>query len=124
MAKAVNVILDVNNREYDLNTMGLVNMTFDRYLGEPSVATSGVLSNLDVTMFDYTGYNLLSILQAERGNIRIRYGFDDNLSDVYVLNSLKYKATYNNMGVMIAIGAYATQTNRTFPAEVFFREHS
>lgn len=120
MAKAVNVILDVNNREYDLNTMGLVNMTFDRYLGEPSVATSGVLSNLDVTMFDYTGYNILSILQAERGNIRIRYGFDDNLSDVYVLNSLKYKATYNNMGVMIAIGAYATQTNRTFPAEVFF----
>ena len=36
----------------------------------------------------------------------------DNLSQVYTLNFLKYKATYNNLGSMISIGAIGSQINR------------
>jgi hypothetical protein len=119
MARAVNVMLEVNNKEYNINNMGLVSMTFDRYLGNTSDRTSNVLTNLDITMFDYTGYQLLSILQKERGKIKLKYGFEDDMSSTYILNSLKYNATYNNMGVMIAIGAYALQTNKKFPSEAY-----
>lgn len=119
MARAINILLDVGDRSYDINDMGLVNMSFDRYLGSTKDIESGILSNLDITMFDQTGYKLLSILQKQSGKIKFKYGFEDNLSDLFVLNNLKYKATYNNMGVMISIGAYAFNSTRKFKSEVY-----
>ena len=119
MAKAVNVLLDVGDKRYDINKMGLVKMEFDRFLGSTQSSESGVLSDMTITMFDQTGDELLSILQASQNNIKISYGFEDNLSDRYNLNLIKFNTTYNNLGAMVSIGAIGSQINRKFPAEVY-----
>lgn len=119
MARAVNVLLDVGENRYDMNKMGLVRMEFNRFLGSTQSATSGVLSDLTITMFDKTGHELLSILQAAQSNIRVSYGFEDNLSEPYNLNLIKFNSTYNNLGAMVSVGAIGSQTNRKFPAESY-----
>lgn len=119
MPQAINVLLDVNDNRYDINKMGLVSMEFNRFLGSTKSAKSGILSDMTITMFDKTGSSLLSILQAGQSNIRVSYGFDENMSDPYALNILKFNSTYNNLGAMVSIGAIGTQINRKFSAETY-----
>ena len=119
MAQAVNVLLDANNRKYDLNQMGLVSMEFNRFLGSTRSADSGVLSDMTITMFDKTGSQLLSILQEEQNTIKIQYGFENNLSEPYKLNVIKFNSTYNNLGAMVSIGAIGTQITRKSVAETY-----
>ena len=119
MARAVNVLLDVQGKKFDINKIGLTSLTFDRFLGSPSDINSNVLGNLDMTIFDKTGSDILSILQANQNKIRLQYGFENELSQVYLLNLVKFKGTYNNLGIMVGIGGIASQINRKFPAEVY-----
>lgn len=118
MARAVNVLLDVGDKRYDINQMGLINMEFNRILS-PEDISSGVLSDLTMTLFDKTGYELLSILQASQSNIILSYGFEDALSDKYSLDLLKFNTTYNNLGAMVSVGAIGSQINRKFPSEFY-----
>lgn len=122
--RSVNVQLEYTNPNgevvaFDINSQGLVGMTFKRYLGETTDARSGVLSNMDITMFDKTGYKLLSMFQASEGRLRIRYGFEDDMSETYDLSILKYKSTYNNMGVMSSIGAIGTASFINYGPEIY-----
>lgn len=119
MARAVNVLLDVQGQKFDINKIGLTSLTFDRFLGSPSDINSNVLGNLDMTIFDKTGSDILSILQANQNKIRLQYGFENELSQVYLLNLVKFKGTYNNLGIMVGIGGIASQINRKFQAEVY-----
>jgi len=118
MARAVNVLIDVGDKRYDLNEMGLINMEFNRILS-PEDISSGVLSDLTMTLFDKTGYQLLSILQASQSNMRVSYGFEGELSDVYSLNLLKFNTTYNNLGAMVSVGAIGSQISTMYPAESY-----
>lgn len=118
MARAVNVLLDVGDQRYDINQMGLIDMEFNRILS-PEDISSGVLSDLTMTLFDKTGHELLSILQASQSNMRLSYGFEGELSEVYSLNLLKFNTTYNNLGAMVSVGAIGSQINRKFPSEVY-----
>lgn len=119
MAKAINVLLDIGSKQYDLNKMGLLSMNFNRFLGSTKGMATGVLSDIEITMFDKTGSELLAILQSKQNTVKIIYGFEDNLSQVYTLNFLKYKATYNNLGSMISIGAIGSQLNRKYNSELY-----
>lgn len=119
MAQVINVILQVGSEEYNINKTGLLSMSFDRYLGNQNIKTTSVLSELDLIFFDKTGNVLLKLLQDRSNKIKLKYGFDDNLSAVFQLNTLKINTTYNNLGCTIAIGAIAQQQSTTFPAEVY-----
>lgn len=121
MAQAVNVLLNVGDKRYDLNTMGLIKLTFDRYLGSTRDKTSNVLSNLDITMFDSTGHSLLSILQQRHGSMKLEYGFTGSLSDVYLLTIIKLNTTYNNLGCTTAVGAIGKQISIKFKPEVYLQ---
>lgn len=118
MARAVNVLLDVGDKRYDINQMGLINMEFNRILS-PDDISSGILSDLTITLFDKTGHELLSILQASQSKIKLSYGFEDQLSDLYSLDLLKFNTTYNNLGAMVSVGAIGSQINTKFPAEFY-----
>jgi hypothetical protein len=126
MAQVINVLLEIRNsktglvEEYDINKMGLISMRFDRYLGNQKVKTSAVLSELELMFSDKTGSTLLAILQNSKENtLRLKYGFDDNLSEIYQLNIIKINTTYNLMGCTVAVGAIAMQKSMSFPAEVY-----
>ena len=120
MARAVNVLLDIQGKQFDINKMGLTSLTFDRFLGSTRNISSSVLSNLDMTVFDKTGSEILALLQQNQNRILLKYGFEgDDFSQTYLLNVIKFKATYNNLGIMVGIGAIGTQLNRKFKAEVY-----
>jgi hypothetical protein len=121
MPQAVNVILYIDDEQYNLNKMGLVSMKFERFLaGNTSSIASNVLSELEIAMFDKTGSDLIAILQRNQNNIKVSYGFEnESMSPVYNLNIIKFKTTYNNLGAMVVIGAIGSEINRKFPSEVF-----
>lgn len=121
MPQAISVLLQVDDISYDLNKMGLMQMTFDRFLGAPENIKSGVLSNLDITMYDESGYKLLNILQKNRNKIKLKYGFTDNMSPVYQLTAIKVNSNFDNMGVSVAINGIAQQTHNKFPADLFVK---
>lgn len=113
MAQTVSVRLEIDDRYIDLNEHGLLNMTFDRFSASD---TSGILSELDLVMYDKTGSTLLPlILHNVDGQLRLQYGFvgdtEDTtlLSEVYVLNILKIKPRWTNRASTLSIGAIATQ---------------
>ena len=119
MARAINVLLSVNDDEFDLSNLGLVSMTFDRFIAVQNIQDKHFLANMDITMFDPTGYKLLSLLQRQNNRIKVRYGFEDQLSEYYTLNMLKFNSTYNDLGVMVAVGAVGNPIKRAFGAENF-----
>jgi len=121
MPQAISVLLQVDDISYDLNRMGLMQMTFDRFLGSPDNIKSGVLSNLDITMYDESGYKLISILQRNRNKIKLKYGFTDNMSKVFQLTAIKLNSNFDNMGVSVAINGIAQQIYNKFPADVFVK---
>ena len=98
MPQAISVLLQVDDISYDLNRMGLMQMTFDRFLGSPDNIKSGVLSNLDITMYDESGYKLISILQRNRNKIKLKYGFTDNMSKVFQLTAIKLNSNFDKIG--------------------------
>ena len=113
MAQTVSVRLEIDEDYIDLNEHGLLNMTFDRFSASD---TSGILSELDLIMYDKTGSSLLPlILHNVDGQLRLQYGFvgdtEDTtlLSEVYVLNILKIKPRWTNRASTLSIGAIATQ---------------
>lgn len=100
-------------------------MGFDRYSSNQKIVNgTTILSELEITFFDKTGTNILTILQDKSNKLRIRYGFDNNLSSVYELTILKINTTYNNMGCIVSIGAIAKQEQFKFPAEVYKKNSS
>ena len=113
MAQTVSVRLEIDEDYIDLNEHGLLNMTFDRFSASD---TSGILSELDLIMYDKTGSTLLPlILHNVDGQLRLQYGFVGDtkettlLSEVYVLNILKIKPRWTNRASTLSIGAIATQ---------------
>lgn len=122
--KSINVVLeyrDASGRQidFDLNQNGLQNLTFNRYLGNTADHSSGVLSNIDLTMFDKSGSKLLGIFQANGGKLKLKYGFEDNMSEPYDLTILKYNSTFNNLGAMASIGAIGTEAYNKYGPEVY-----
>lgn len=116
MAQTISVRLELEKGYIDLNEHGLLSMSFDRYAAGNS---SGILSELDIVMYDKTGDTLLeALLQNPNNQIRLRYGFigDNNdttsLSEIYTLNILKIKPRWTNRAATIAIGAVATQIHK------------
>lgn len=125
MPRAVNVILETGaGDELNLNNEGLISMTFDRYLGTPRDSQSEFLSRIDLTLFDRSGYRLLSLIQQSNATLRVKYGFSDNMSEVFSLNIVKFKSTFNNLGCMVSIGAIGTLLNPKFPATYYPRDIS
>lgn len=123
MARAVNVILESTGHSgknvFNVNNDGLVSMKFDRLLGRPDNKESEFLSRIDLTLFDKSGYKVLSYLQDNKSKVRVRYGFDNDLSEVYELQVNKLNTTYNNLGCMVAIGAIGTSVKRKFPSMIY-----
>jgi len=118
--RVVNVILDYidssgNKTEIDINKHGLVDLSFQRFTG----TTGSTLPNINLTMFDETGYKLLSMFQSNGGKLRVKYGFENDLSGLYELTIVKYKSTRNNLGTMASIGAFGRQTIRTYGPQAF-----
>ena len=130
MARAPNVVLqfkDLNPskpdtwQQFNANDGGLVDFTFNRYLGDTLVQSSGVISDVNLTIFDITGFRLLSMFQANQGEMRLSYGFEDDMSPVYDLNIIKFKSTFNNLGCMASVGAIGTQVSATFGPKYYKR---
>lgn len=126
MARSVNVLLEVDakdgggeKRYFDINNDGLVNMTFYRYLGDDNIKKLQVVSMVDISLFDKSGGNILSLIQQNKGKLRFKYGFNDNMSESFELNINKINSTYNNLGCMVSIGAVGKQAGIKFDAEIF-----
>jgi hypothetical protein len=125
MARAINVLLEVfgegekNKKTYDLNSMGLIDFSFNRYLGNPNNIKTGILSEFTLNMMDATGYSILSILQKNRTKMRLKYGFSDKLSPLYILTVTKLNTTLNAMGIMVSIGGIGSQVSTKFPSALF-----
>ena len=60
MAQAVKMYLLVNGEEVDLTEAGIINASFDRYMN-PNNVRSGILSQMDLVLFDTKGSNLLPL---------------------------------------------------------------
>jgi hypothetical protein len=106
-------------RSFNINNDGLVNMSFDRYLGSTKDSKSQVLSKVDLALFDKSGGDILSIIQQNKGKLRFRYGFDGDMSEIFELSITQLNSTYNNLGCMVAIGAVGTQVGKKFDANIF-----
>ena len=87
MAQAVKMYLLVNGKEVDLTEAGIINASFDRYMN-PNNVRSGILSQMDLVLFDTKGSNLLPQLTGSAANsITFKYGFIDEDSptrDLYM----------------------------------------
>lgn len=105
----------------DLSQHGLTSLSFERYIQNPKNRASNILTDLDMTLYDNTGYNLLSYVQNAGGNLFIRYGFDDNMSPPYRITPTKYNVVQNNRGIMIGVGGYGLQNEYQVGAE-FYKE--
>ena len=118
--RAINAQLVLSNgNTFDIHQSGLIKLTFDRYLSDEANIDSGILQKLDITMFDKGGNDITSIIQRENQTIRLRYGFDDKLSEVYTLNILRMKATRGDTGTAIALGGIGVQNTEKFQAELY-----
>lgn len=93
----------------NLNQQGLVSMEFERYLSDIKHRASNIMTDLDLTMFDSSGYTLLSAIQSASGSLFIRYGFDDNMSPRYKITPTRYNTVQNNRGIMLGLGGFGIQ---------------
>lgn len=93
----------------DLNAQGLVSLEFERYLSDTSHRASNILTELNMTLFDTTGYDLMGAVQRAQGNLYLEYGFRNNLSPVYKLTPTKYNVVQNNRGIMLGIQGFGVQ---------------
>lgn len=113
----VQVILQIGKESIDLTNKGLMSLKFKRFLNSKKDHFSNILTELDMTLFDYTGYELLTDIQRNQGNMYLKYGFasDDNsrLSPVYKITPTAFKVVQDNRGITIGIGGFGKQNNIT-----------
>ena len=118
--RAVNALLHIPGQTIDLNSIGLINLSFSRYKGNLKNANTSIISDIDMTFYDESGNDLMKILQQTKGKLRFQYGFEENeLSPIYNLTVLKYVGTYQEQGPAVALGGIGEQVDRKFPAEVY-----
>lgn len=134
MAQTVNFIISLKDgKSIDLNEMGLISASFDRYLSDEYDETSQAVPLIDIVMFDTSGSKLLPQLlgrsideqKAKQNKIRFKYGFGGNseeetsMSHTYELTIVNVKNRWTNRGSTISIGAVATYIREKSPAVYF-----
>lgn len=112
-----------NKKTLNVNEAGLVNMRFERLLGNTSNHGSNLLTSLEIIIFDRLGGNqVLSFIQEADNKINLRYGFEgtiESMSPVYILEPIRYKVVYENLGSMITIKAVARQQSLSNQSYLF-----
>ena len=121
MAQAVNVQLVRADGQslFNINEQGLISMQFQRMINNEKDLTNQFLSKMELSMFDKSGWKLLKEIQNRSGNIQLRYGFDDDMSDDFLLKVLQINTTFNNLGTMVTIGCVGNQSLKKWPAQRF-----
>lgn len=115
----VKVLIQAGDTTLDLNKQGLVTLRFQRYLNDPQNRGSNILTELDLTTFDTSGYELLSAIQNAQGQLFISYGFDYNMSPIYRITPTRYNVVQNHRGIMLGLGGFGTQNLAQYGAEAF-----
>lgn len=121
MARAVNVILQIagTNKSFNINDMGLVEMTFNRFPVVDSDSTRSFMPEIQIQVMDKTGMDMLRLLQENSGNLLMRYGFDDQLSETFKLTAVRLRMTLSDLGAMINIQAVGSQVVQTHEGEIY-----
>ena len=129
MAQAVKMYLLVNGKEVDLTEAGIINASFDRYMN-PNNVRSGILSQMDLVLFDTKGSNLLPQLTGPTANsITFKYGFIDEdsptrdryMSPWYKLDIIKAKSRWTNGGATLSLGAVGQQIQVSTQARIYLK---
>ena len=129
MAQAVKMYLLVNGKEVDLTEAGIINASFDRYMN-PNNVRSGILSQMDLVLFDTKGSNLLPQLTGPAANsITFKYGFIDEdsptrdlyMSPWYKLDIIKVKSRWTNGGATLSLGAVGQQIQVSTQARIYLK---
>lgn len=129
MAQAVKMYLLVNGKEVDLTEAGIINASFDRYMN-PNNVRSGILSQMDLVLFDTKGSNLLPQLTGSAANsITFKYGFIDEdsptrdryMSPWYKLDLIKVKSRWTNGGATLSLGAVGQQIQVSTQARIYLK---
>lgn len=129
MAQAVKMYLLVNGEEVDLTEAGIINASFDRYMN-PNNVRSGILSQMDLVLFDTKGSNLLPQLTGSAANsITFKYGFIDEdsptrdryMSPWYKLDLIKVKSRWTNGGATLSLGAVGQQIQVSTQARIYLK---
>lgn len=119
-ARAVNVfLLPAQGNKFDVNEAGLIGLTFDRYINNPDLENTGIIQKLDITMMSRTSNELAAYIASNNSNLRLQYGFDDNLSRVYDLKVIQLKTRRTDNGIGLAIGAIGMEQQQIFQPELF-----
>ena len=127
--KAIKMYLNINNEELDLAEAGLLDASFDRF-GNPDNENSGILTRLDLVVFDAKGSQVLNKMAGrDAKTITFRYGFVDDqaenkyvdLSPEYTLDIIKLKTRWTQGGATVSIGAVGHQTSISSGARVYQR---
>lgn len=118
----IKVLIQIGGKTLDLKSQGLVSLDFERYNDDIADKTSGILTELNMVLFDNTGFDLLPAIQSEKILIRYGYEYGDSsdvrrMSPVYEITPLRYNISYNNRGAMVGIGGVGAQKTLKFPAE-------
>ena len=121
MAQAINVILQIagTGTLFDINKMGLLDMSFTRMPVVTKDTTRSFLPEIQIQVMDKTGIELLSVLQQNSNNLLLKYGYEDNLSEVFKLTVIKMRLVLNNLGSMVVIQAVGSQVLQTFDSEIY-----
>lgn len=115
-----NLILP-NNKVLDLNNSGLIQARFNKYKSSEMLTNTNVLTDLEMSLFDKTGTDLLLKLQQETGSSKLRfnYGFDIELSDVYEMTITNIGTEYSQGSAIVTISGIGSQYGIRFPAEYY-----
>lgn len=109
----IKVLIQTGTETINVNEQGLISMKFKRYLNNTVDRSSNILTELDISFYDYTGYEILGILQRNNANLFIQYGFDteDNsrMSPVYKITPTRYRVVQDNRGIALGLGGYGLQ---------------
>lgn len=121
MARVPKALLYVGNtnKTIDLAQEGLISLEFNKFAKNISNPSNTILQDVQISIFDKTGYTLLSNLQTNSTKIYLKYGWADNLSDKYKLTMTKYKIRYESLGIGATIYGVGDQVNKTFDGEAY-----
>lgn len=127
----IQVLLHLDNEKVDLNTKGLMTLKFERYIGSHRDQTSNIITELNMTILDTSGYEILGLIQRssqtleQSGNIYLQYGFKDseggNMSPIYKVTPTRYKSHYDNRGMSLGIGGFGIQATKEFNDAEFYQ---
>lgn len=124
----IKVLLQTGTTNIDINKQGLLYMKFKRYLNNTLDRSSNILTELDLSFYDYTGYDLLGIIQQNKSNLFIQYGFDtedgSRMSPVYKVTPTRYRAVQDNRGIVLGVGGFGLQLALNIDNAENFKEKS